>query len=134
MARDDDLKEQIRAHGLRATASRVAVLRFVYGHAPSSHPEVSDALAEWDRSTLYRNLVDLADAGLLRRVDLGDRVWRFERVDAEHADDHPHFLCTECGEVSCLPTIPLPKGHVPAAVASGRVSIQLRGVCDACAG
>jgi len=38
----------------------------------------------WDRATLYRNLVDMTDAGLLRRVDLGDHVWRYElehRVD-----------------------------------------------------
>ena len=42
----------------------------------------------------------------MSRVELGDHVWRFELKPAggAHArgEDHPHFLCTSCGEVSCL--------------------------------
>jgi Fur family ferric uptake transcriptional regulator len=140
-ASDADLREQLRAAGLRATAARVAVLRVLAGRATaSSHPEITAARAEdgWDRATLYRNLVDLTEAGILRRVDLGDHVWRYELAgpaDQAHDDlDHPHFLCTECGDVACLPdfVLPVPAGAVPAAVRAGKVSIQLRGRCDKC--
>ncbi|MCA9571808.1 MAG: transcriptional repressor [Myxococcales bacterium] len=133
---DEDLRERIRAAGLRATRSRVTVLRVLHSRSvPTSHPEVHEALGDdgWDRATLYRNLVDLTEAGLLRRVDVGDHVWRFELVDVQHADDaHPHFLCTACGEVSCLPDIRMPTEGVPRSIAAGDVTIQLQGLCDAC--
>ena len=75
---------------------------------PETHAEVSDALSDkgFDRATIYRNLTELTDAGLVSRVELGDHVWRFEIRRHAHAgakgEDHPHFLCTTCGEVSCL--------------------------------
>ncbi len=139
MPSDTDLRETLRTHDLRATQSRLAVLRILHGQlSPSSHPEVTQALASngWDRSTLYRNLTDMAAAGILRRVDLGDRVWRYELDDATpHHDgsDHPHFLCTACGDVSCLEEVDVTiGGSVPIAVSIGSVAIQLRGLCDVC--
>ncbi len=139
MLSDSDLRDLLRTHDLRATQSRLAVLRILHGQpSPSSHPDVTEALASngWDRSTLYRNLTDMAAAGILRRVDLGDRVWRYELANAstQHSgNDHPHFLCTACGDVSCLEKVDVTiGGSVPAAVNLGHVAIQLRGLCDAC--
>mgnify|MGYP003883858071 CR=1 FL=1 len=135
---DQDLREMLRAAGLRATAARVAVLRLLHGvEAPTSHPEVHAALSDegWDRATLYRNLNDLTDKGLLRKRDLGDHLWRYELAQSDHSDgNHPHFLCTVCGDVSCLPEmeVPIPPG-APKALQQGVVSIQFRGTCDSCA-
>jgi len=41
---------------------------------------------------------------LVSRLNLGDHVWRFELVQNGQGDaaEHAHFLCTNCGEVSCL--------------------------------
>lgn len=136
---DSALRAQLRRSGLRATRSRLTVLRLLHGaEAPTSHPELTERLADdgWDRATLYRNLVDMTEAGLLRRVDLGDHVWRFELAGRPHdSNAHPHFLCTSCGDVSCLPDLPLALegSGLPRAVVDGQVSIQLRGLCDECA-
>lgn len=79
--------------------------------APRTHAEVSEALADqgFDRATIYRNLTELTDARLLSRIDLGDHVWRFEIRHAHEINPgnagHPHFVCTGCGEVSCLDDI-----------------------------
>jgi Fur family ferric uptake transcriptional regulator len=139
MPSDTELRDLLRTHDLRATQSRLAVLHILHGQAsPSSHPEVTQALASngWDRSTLYRNLTDMAAAGILCRVDLGDRVWRYELANSSthHSEtDHPHFLCTECGDVSCLEKVDVTiGGSVPSAVSLGSVAIQLRGLCDTC--
>lgn len=140
MPSDNEIRDLLREHKLRATRARVVVLRTLYGQeAPASHPELTELLSSdgWDRSTLYRNLVDLAEVGILRRVDLGDHVWRYELAthDGAHdSDDHPHFLCTQCGDVSCLPEVNLSvTGTVPGSVSRGQVAVQLRGVCDDCA-
>lgn len=105
----DAIKASIRGAGLRCTAARLTVLQHLMrSHGPESHADVSDALADkgFDRATIYRNLTELTEAGLVSRVELGDHVWRFEikrhGKKGAKGEDHPHFLCTSCGEVSCL--------------------------------
>jgi Fur family transcriptional regulator, ferric uptake regulator len=140
MAKDlDELRAAVRASGLRATPSRLAVLELVRGSdAPVSHGDVADRLASqaWDRATIYRNLIDLAEVGLLRRTDVGDHVWRFEArsVGEDHDGSHPHFVCTECGTVECLPEIELTmrRAKVPRAVRQRQIEVHVRGLCDAC--
>ncbi|MBX3162045.1 MAG: transcriptional repressor [Deltaproteobacteria bacterium] len=140
MAKDaDDLRAAVRSRGLRATPSRLAVLELLRASdAPMSHGEVADRLASqsWDRATIYRNLIDLADAGLVRRTDVGDHVWRFEaRVPGdEHETAHPHFVCVECGSVECLPEAELAerRAQAPRAVKQRQVEVHVRGLCDAC--
>jgi Fur family ferric uptake transcriptional regulator len=135
----EGIKELLRAAGLRATGPRIAVLVALQklGRAVT-HAEVADALFDRgiDRATVYRNLVDLTEVGLLRRSDVGDHVWRFELTRGESKEErtaHPHFVCSACGTVACLPPmeIRMPRG-VPAAVRKGSAEVQFRGVCDAC--
>jgi Fur family ferric uptake transcriptional regulator len=139
----DELRSAVRAKGLRATPSRLAVLELLRSSdTPMSHADVADQLASqaWDRATIYRNLTDLAEAGLVRRTDVGDHVWRFEAVSEEHASGaHPHFVCTECGTVECLPELELTisrqasRSKPPRSVKQRQVEVHVRGLCDACA-
>jgi len=133
-------RKAIRAAGLRSTRSRVAVLQLVStAGKPVSHADVADRLVPqgFDKSTLYRCLVELADAGILVRLDAGDHAWRFELRDEEHAaGDHPHFVCVDCGQVSCLPDI-----EVKVALSKGSkatlgdvTEVFLKGRCKACLG
>jgi Fur family transcriptional regulator, ferric uptake regulator len=133
----DELRAVVRDRGLRATPSRLAVLELLRAtDSPMSHGDVADRLASqpWDRATIYRNLIDLADAGLARRTDVGDHVWRFEAVTDAHDGAHPHFVCTECGTVECLPEIELAvrRAKAPRAVRQRQVEVHVRGLCDAC--
>jgi len=135
-----DYQERLRAVGLRSTAARVAVLRELEAaKVPLSHADLVESMqdAGYDRVTLYRNLTDLTEAGLVIRADLGDHVWRFELKgdqSAEHGP-HPHFTCTDCGSVACLPVESVhvkPAKGTPKALAAQSVDIQLRGRCDRC--
>jgi len=117
----------------------LAVLEVLHEeHRPMSHSELVEALSQhtWDRSTLYRNLMDLAEAGLLRRSELGDRTWRFEvSCDHGHADHTAHFLCTGCGAIACLPELvvtPRDGQSMPRALTRGAIEVQIHGRCDAC--
>lgn len=137
-----ELRTRLRAAGLRATSARVAVFHALLGfERPVSHGEVCDTLGDagFDRATVYRNLVDLTEVGLVRRTDHGDHLWRFELIkkDEHHAPDpHPHFVCTECGGVECLPdgvvVVSAQKG-APKAIRQGVYEVQVRGACNGCA-
>jgi Fur family ferric uptake transcriptional regulator len=142
-ARPDDERatartKVLRDAGLRSTRPRLQVLEALErAKSPLSHGDVADLLedATLDRATVYRNLMALTEAGLVRRTDLGDHVWRFELVRqyTAHEMAHPHFVCTDCGTVSCLPGVTVRiDGGGAASVARKGFEVQLRGVCGDC--
>ena len=136
--RREEIKDVIRAAGLRATPARVATLQILRdGSAPMTHADVASRLdaSGVDKATAFRNLNDMTDAGLLRRTELGDHVYRFEEIRAEEKDHdpHPHFLCVLCGSVSCLDNVKLTAGSRRASEEIGEVTeILLRGRCNDC--
>lgn len=126
----------LREHGLRVTASRLAVLELLDATSePLTHHDVVARLqgSPWNRSTLYRNLIDLTDAGLLLKSEIGG-LMRFERAGRQNAcAEHPHFVCTDCGTVTHLDAVTVHfEGRGPQAVSAGRIEVQLRGRCDDC--
>lgn len=133
----DELLAAIRGRGLRATPARVAVYAaLLASRRPVSHAELLRRLArqDLDRVTVFRNLAALVRAALVRRIDLGDRVWRFVAAGSAPAWS-VEFVCTSCGSTAALRDVQL---HVamagaPRAIARREVELEVRGRCDACA-
>lgn len=107
-SRREDNRNKLREKGLRATPARVAILAAVEQSAvPVTHQELASNLDSLglDKSTIFRGLQDLTEAGLLRRLELGDHVWRYEiskYSEDHHSQSHPHLLCVDCGNIRCL--------------------------------
>ncbi len=137
----DAIRTRVRGAGLRLTAARLSVMQqLMAAKSPLTHAQFADQLTAsgYDRATIYRNLVELTEAGIVNRIELGDRVWRYELRAASGAGaaEHPHFVCVDCGEVSCLPTGSVSIKHAapgkPAAI--GQVTqVLLKGHCGHCA-
>ncbi len=132
------IKQEIRDVGLRATPARISTLVLLrQSPSPLTHAFVAEHLAKngIDKATAFRNLNDMADAGLIRRTEVGDHVWRFEavRVGEVHENGHPHFLCIDCGTVSCLEDVKLTSSSQRESEKVGKVTeILLRGHCKEC--
>ena len=103
-----------------------------------THEQLMDALPEntFDRASIWRVLADLAECGILRRMDLGDRVWRYELHDECRvvSHDHAHFLCEQCGIVHCLPPVELrsPDGQIPSVLQGAVFRLRIMGDCADC--
>ncbi len=139
---EEQLKSELRASGLRLTVSRLAVFALLRKVAkPLSYTDVLHLLGNesWDKATLYRNLIDLCEVGLIQEVDVGGKVIRYE-LKGKKAIHHSHFVCTSCGDIQCFPTFTLnatedQKTHedkLPKSIQAGLVDIQVRGCCDTC--
>lgn len=130
----------LKQASLRSTAARVGVLRHLADQAkPLSHGEVTDALSEFgfDQSTIYRVLQELTEAGLLSKLDLGDQIRRFEfrTAASRHELEHPHFMCVDCGKVTCLEefSFQLTPSRGPRRDKLGEITeVLLRGHCSVC--
>ena len=123
---------------LRMTRPRIAVL-ITLGEAnrPLSHTEVVRAIgeADWDPTTVYRNLIKLKDSGLASVVNHAQGQARYALSSKHSAShQHPHFVCEDCGAVSCLP------GNITYSQLTDQrwarsirtAEVQLRGACPDC--
>jgi Fe2+ or Zn2+ uptake regulation protein len=86
-----------------------------------------------DRSTVYRVLADLTEAGFLEQVRLGDGVSRFEIQEVAHH----HAVCTRCGATE---DVSVPAVHALASrlrrdtgFVLGHHPLLLPGLCATCA-
>jgi Fur family ferric uptake transcriptional regulator len=132
--KEDELRKFFAARGMRLTEQRLALVRALASLArPASHGELAEYLASAGHgTTIYRNLLALADAGVLVRTQLGDGVWRYEMPKASPSGHgaHPHFVCVGCGDVSCLPESSV---AIRGAVVANEIhEVQLRGRCAQC--
>jgi Fur family ferric uptake transcriptional regulator len=136
----DKVRERLREAGLRCTAARLWVMQhLIEADSPLTHAQVADSLEPrgFDRATIYRNLIELTEANLLSRIELGDHVWRFEvRLVGGSKDlDHPHFVCVQCGDVACLPSVSVNIKPAPGTKQSriGEITeVLLKGRCGQC--
>lgn len=123
--------------GLRHTPGREVLLQLLMNSAnPMTQEEISRELIEagLNRVTIYRALDSFTKAGIVHRVENGDRVWKFAFCGCGNQGHcHPHFICRNCGKVECLVGIKLPNIPKPKAgyIIEER-EFYLRGLCARC--
>jgi len=99
-----DAKSLLRRENYRCTAQREVILELLARHsrrhytAEEIHQSLRDENPQLGLSTVYRTLVVLEDVGLIRRLDVGDGVSRYE-FDADDTAPHCHLICIRCGDV-----------------------------------
>jgi Fur family ferric uptake transcriptional regulator len=134
----DDIRAEIREAGLRCTPTRIAVLQFANQRtSPFTHNDVVQALEGkgFESSTLFRTLCDFAERGLMNRMELGDHLYRYELARHESTPHlHAHFLCTDCGEVSCVNDARASLARKAAELMQNQsiTEILFKGVCGTC--
>ena len=132
----EGIKRSLEGSGLRCTPQRYAVMAFLMENPV--HPtaaEVFEAVNRMDprssRATIYNNLRDLVQVGLVREVAVEGRAARFDVKGMRHH----HFICDRCGAVEDLEWYDVPK---PAPESVGRRIVReceliFRGLCAKCA-
>ena len=148
-----EAKQRLRSLGLKVTAPRLAVLCVLeQAERPLSHaevvarvggllaPAVSPGTARtpsgWDRATVYRNLVALVGVELVRISSHAGGICRYEIVREAKECAHPHFVCDDCGIVSCLPEaeVVTKKKNARWSKSLRSAEVQFVGRCPSCSG
>ena len=108
--KQQEIRTLLKDHHLRATSTRIAVLNVLVNiQRPLSHSEMVQELQDThgDQATIYRTLIKFVNVGLIRVASNVNGMARYEVIsegnDPQHT--HPHFVCKQCGIVSCLPKI-----------------------------
>lgn len=130
------IKRSLESGGLRCTPQRYAVMAFLMQcHRHPTAAEIYSAVNRVDprssRATIYNNLRDLVQAGLVREVAVEGRAAQFDAKGVRHH----HFICDRCGNVEDMAWYAIPK---PASRSLGKRVLReceliFRGLCSKCA-
>lgn len=95
------LRQSIKDRGLKDTAQREGIVRFLAGAKGHwTQEELFEALREREpgigRATVFRTVKLLEEIGLVTRVTFADGVPRYEY--AHGRPHHDHMICVACGD------------------------------------
>lgn len=132
--------KHLSQRGYRKTRQRRLVVEAVSaGGCLQSAEEILQRCREQDANisfpTIYRTLEVLAEAGLVRRVNLGQGCTWFEPVRNSQGHHH-HLVCTACG--ARQPIAACPRQLIEQEARRNRFKVlehhfEIIGLCGACA-
>jgi Fur family ferric uptake transcriptional regulator len=101
-----DAREALAAAGYRRGGARAAVVELLgRQNCCLSAQDIHDRLRRARRpvgiASVYRTLETLAELRLVKRVDAGDGIARYEPATAG-GDHHHHLVCRDCGTVEAF--------------------------------
>ena len=95
------ISAMLRDAGQRYTRSRRAVVDVLAeSRRPLTLPEILDIEPALAQSSAYRNLAELVDAGVVRRIITSDEHSHFELEEHLTGEHHHHLICGDCGTVT----------------------------------
>ena len=106
MTWSDHALAQLGGAGYRRGGARESVVEFLDRQdCCLSAQEIHDGLRQARRpvgiASVYRALEALAELRLVKRVDAGDGIARYEPATAD-GDHHHHLVCRDCGKVEAF--------------------------------
>ncbi|MHC4552125.1 MAG: Fur family transcriptional regulator [Planctomycetota bacterium] len=126
----------LQAAKLRQTEPRIAIISAMM---TSEHPLTQEQIAEQigtaapNKTTIYRNLMHLAEKNVVHEAYIEERSQYFELAhQCGKVQCHPHFTCSRCHETSCLTGASAPLVTLPSGFSMQRQQIRIEGVCDKC--
>lgn len=128
---------KLKVSGLKITPQRLLIIKVLDELGDESHPGAEDI---WktvfnrepniSRATVYRNLKQLVDSGIINELYFRDGKARFE-LNKEH---HHHFVCLICGGTEKIAADGLEQVYREVGQSRKVVSHQFEvfGYCDHC--
>ncbi|MBS0171460.1 MAG: transcriptional repressor [Nitrospira sp.] len=137
MLQPQDIQLRFRRHAVRLTRQRAAIYAALVG--TTSHPTADDlyrmVMREhpmMSRNTVYYTLGVLRKAGLVREVNVGHEVARFDGNIARHH----HLICVQCGRIEDVMDEELDQVKIPDQQARGfhvlGHHVEFHGHCVGC--
>lgn len=134
---DANADQLLKDRGLRVTKIRSALLDALSQYEGArTYSELHNELQDFDRTTLYRNLITLKESGIIHiALETGNDTYYALCPSTcssdHHSHDHVHFRCDQCQTVTCLDEPVRTQWSLPHYVVR-EVEITLKGLCPTC--
>jgi Fur family ferric uptake transcriptional regulator len=142
MENEKTLESTLRDHGLKATPTRLKILKLLAkSQRPLAGKDIFRRLGaapgqgRFDTVTVYRNLSLFEKAGLIAPIQLKDGILAYEFMSERFSHHHHHFVCEDCGTIEHLDLCGL---DIPTQTLAGRGyknihhRLEFFGLCPQC--
>ena len=99
--------------------------------------ELEKAFPKSDRITMYRTLKTFEEKGIIHGIHNGTGEVKYALCDEHctsihHIDQHPHFQCEQCKQITCIDSQVIPKMELPKGYSFKEVNMMIKGICPDC--
>ena len=129
----------LRRNQLSITGSRKKILElFLNNIGALAHADIEKKTGErFDRVTVYRTLQVFLDKGIIHTIPTPDNSIRYalckdDCSEGHHHDNHVHFVCSNCGNTSCLEDVLIPEIKLPMGFQPTEFQMVITGLCRSC--
>jgi len=122
---------------VRITPMRQLLLEYLLQEQkPFGLTELENSFPKADRTTIYRTLKTFEEKGIIHSInnELGEVKYALckEHCTIEHIDQHPHFQCEQCKQVTCIDNLVIPKMELPKGYLAKETTMLIKGICSDC--
>ena len=123
---------------VRITPMRQLLLEYFLQHEGTfGLIELENAFPKSDRITMYRTLKTFEEKGIIHGINNGTGEVKYALCDEHctpihHIDQHPHFQCEQCKQISCIDSLVIPKMELPKGYIQKGVTMMIKGICPDC--
>ena len=125
-------KELLDNYNLYITEGRVNILDiFLKSNVGLSEKDIQDRLSKKsDRATIYRTLKVFKETGIVHHVSAVGSATKY--VLKKEPQEHLHFKCTKCRNISCLADIQISGYELPQGYKKIESNFLIIGICNEC--
>ncbi len=132
-----DLIERLKDNNLKVTPKRREILNLLSGTGKAYSPEeIRDRLSlkfkKVSYPSVYRNLEEMRELGMLARIVKPDRRLYYALCRAKGKEHHHHIVCTKCGKVGEIMWCGLSNKKIMEGYEVTGHFLQVEGVCPSC--
>ena len=128
----------LRKKAVRITPMRQLLLEyFLENNGAFGLIELENSFPKSDRITMYRTLKTFEEKGIIHGINNGTGEVKYALCDehctpTHHIDQHPHFQCEQCKQITCIDSLVIPKMELPKGYISKEITMMIKGVCPDC--
>ena len=123
---------------VRITPMRQLLLEyFVEKNTVSGLSELEKVFPKSDRITMYRTLKTFEEKGILHSIKGEGDEAKYALCNehcspVNHIDQHPHFQCEQCKQITCIDSLVIPKMELPKGYLQKETTMMIKGICPDC--
>lgn len=136
---ETQIDEILKHNQLSVTGSRKKILElFLSSPGALAHSDIEKKTGEkFDRVTIYRTLHTFLEKGIIHNIPTSDNSVLYALCidncsEGHHHDNHVHFVCSACGNTTCLPEITIPAVQLPKGFLPEDYQMVVTGLCKSC--
>ncbi|MDD3302942.1 MAG: transcriptional repressor [Candidatus Gracilibacteria bacterium] len=129
-----NIENILKNSGNKITQERVDIYNFIKDISIFNANDLLNRFCDIGRASVFRTINLYVNLGLIRKIDLGDKIETYEFID--NSIHHEYIKCSSCGDVVSFECSDICKKIIKSAEKKGFLvqshNVGVFGICEKC--